>query len=592
MRPTDNVIEEVWLAYALDRAEPRERLADRVGRVEAHYASLVADPLRRSDSLGPNHGLALWRRDDPRLLWELWGSDDDGAAAFSAPPSGWGALVSEDAPGAALPLARTLAAAPDRLGDLNPPFVMGYRAGGEGSLTIVNDAAGAGRLYELGFEGGRVWSNRLGALPLFAGIPPAPDERAWRVFAAAGWFLGSTTPIEGAAKVPPGSVITVREREGGVQVEHRETDVRGGLVAPRRARLRDSAEEAGAAAVAMARDFGRAWSVPIEISLSGGRDSRVSAAAAVAAGIDATFSTTDQDPGEVEVVRELIAAAPTAMEHEIVHPEPEQAPEDDFAERVRAIHLVHDGMRNPQEVRRPTELPHSMRLAPTLSGHGGELGHGFYYGRRPKLRRIRRAGAEGPIDQLERNARRRHSAAVPEAYDEYLEECELTLAEGRAHGLDGPVLLDWYYLAQRLPYRSGLGARSGRASACVTSAFIRGAFDLSPRQRLGAKLHRPLIAAAVPEWRRVPFFTGVSGPMPEIRRRRIWERPGEAAAVEEMIASERAWPEMLRADAIRPMWDEVRAGGGSRDWEHVFDRLAWRVTFEDHLRTLAERAAA
>ena len=341
----------------------------------------------------------------------------------------------------------------------------------------------------------------------------------------------------------------------------------------------------------MAADFGRAWDAPIEISLSGGRDSRISAAAAVAAGIDATFSTTDQDPGEVEVVRELIAAAPVSMRHEIVHPEPEEAPEGGFAERVGAIHLVHDGLRNPQEVRRPTELPHSMRLPPTLSGHGGELGHGFYYGRAKKLRRIKRAGADGPIEQLERNARRKHSAAVAEAYDEYLAECEATLAEGRAAGLEGPELLDWYYLAQRLPYRSGLGARSGRASACVTPAFVRGAFDLSPRQRLGAKLHRPVIAAAVPEWKRVRFFTGAEGAMPEIHRRRIWERPDEAAAVEEMIAAERAWPAMLRPEAIREMWAEVRAGGGSRDWEHVFDRLVWRVTFEDHLRLLAERAA-
>jgi hypothetical protein len=379
---------------------------------------------------------------------------------------------------------------------------------------------------------------------------------------------------------------------GATTIERSDTGARAALVMPRRARLRQSAEEAAAAAVGIARDFGRAWDAPIEISLSGGRDSRISAAAAVAAGIEASFSTTDQDPGEVEVVKRLIEAAPVPMRHEVVHPEPEEPPDTGFAERVGAIHLVHDGLRNPQEVRRPTELPHSMRLAPTLSGHGGELGHGFYYGRRQKLRRIRRGRERGPIEQLERNARRKHSAALPEAYDEYLAECEATLAAGRAAGLEGPELLDWYYLAQRLPYRSGLGARSGRASACVTPAFVRGAFDLRPRQRLGAKLHRLVIATAVPEWSRQPFFTGAEGAMPEIRRRRIWERPDEAAAVEEMIASERAWPSILRVDEIRRMWAEVRGGGGSRDWEHVFDRLVWRVTFEDHLRLLGERATA
>jgi hypothetical protein len=100
-----------------------------------------------------------------------------------------------------------------------------------------------------------------------------------------------------------------------------------------------------------------------------------------------------------------------------------------------------------------------------------------------------------------------------------------------------------------------------------------------------------LIASAVPEWKSIRFFTGASGSMPEIRRRRIWERPDEADAVEEMIASESAWPQMLRVDAIPEMWAAVRAGGGSRDWEHVFDRLVWRVTFEEHLRLLGRRAS-
>jgi hypothetical protein len=594
MRPTDNVIEEVWLAYALDPPEPEERLRARLARVEAHFGGLYADPLERAQSLGERHGLALWRRPDERLRWPLWAMEGPLAAGFTAVPTGWGRVVDElDPSAAAIALARAIEADPARIAELNPPFVLGARDSERDSLTIVNDAVGAGRLYELALpEGGRVWSNRLAALPLFAGVAPAADERSWRVFAAAGWFLGETTPIEGARKVPPTSSISVRVAGERTLVERTDTGVRARLVTPRRARLGESAQEAAAAATGIAADFGRAWDAPIEISLSGGRDSRISAAAAVAAGIDATFSTTDQDPGEVEVVRELIGAAPVPMRHEIVHPEPEEPPEGGFAERVRDIHLVHDGLRNPQEVRRPTEIPHSMRLAPTLSGHGGELGHGFYYGRRRKLRRIRRGRERGPITQLERNARRKHSAAVPEAYDEYLAECEATLAEGRAAGLEGPELLDWYYLAQRLPYRSGLGARSGRASACVTPAFVRGAFDLSPRQRLGAKLHRPVIAAAVPEWKDVRFFTGASGAMPEIRRRRIWERPDEAAVVAEMIASERAWPAMLRPDAIRAMWDEVRAGGGSRDWEHVFDRLVWRVTFEDHLALIGRRARA
>jgi hypothetical protein len=294
-------------------------------------------------------------------------------------------------------------------------------------------------------------------------------------------------------------------------------------------------------------------------------------------------------PGEVDVVRELVAKAPRPMDHTVYSPVPEGEAADDLWERIRGIHLVHDGMRNPQEVRRPTELPQAHWPAPTLSGHGGELGHGFYYATKDKLRKLRRGRGRAVIAQLERNARRRHSAATEEAYALYLAECERTLEEGRSYGLKGPVLLDWFYMGQRLPYRSGLGARSGRSSACVAPAFVRGAFDLRPKDRLTAKLHREVVARLVPEWADVDFFRSDSEEMPEIHRARIWERPDEARAVEEMIAAREGWPEMLVPERIEEMWREVCSGVGSADYEHVFYRLIWRAGYEQHLRTLASR---
>src|SRR5688572_18954865 len=128
MRPTDNVIEEVWLAYAFAEAEPDERLAARLGRVERHFGELVADPLLRSESVGERHGLALWRREDPRLRWPLWIETGGLAAAYSAVPTGWGSVVGDLEPAAAaIALARELDAEPERLAELNPPFVIGLR---------------------------------------------------------------------------------------------------------------------------------------------------------------------------------------------------------------------------------------------------------------------------------------------------------------------------------------------------------------------------------------------------------------------------------------------------------------------------------
>jgi hypothetical protein len=343
------------------------------------------------------------------------------------------------------------------------------------------------------------------------------------------------------------------------------------------------------------RELGDAWSVPLAISLTGGRDSRVSAAGAVAAGIAATFNTGDHVPGEVDAVRDLIARAPSAMDHTVHGPTENEHDAEDLPalmSRVRDIHLVHDGMRNPQEVRRPTAIPHGPPPPPTLSGHGGELGHGFYYGDKRKLKRLQRGGDTALLAQLEKNARRKHSAATSEGYELYLAECRSTLDLGRSFGLSGPPLLDWFYMAQRLSYRSGLGARSARWSACVNPAFIRGAFDLRPAERLSAKFHRLVIARLVPQWADVPFFSEADedAGMPETKRKRLWEKEPDASDAEEILAGGSHWTEIFDRDRVLRMWEEVRSGGGTADYEHIFDRVVWREAFEDHLAQLSSAA--
>ena len=42
MRPSDNVIEQTWLAYALDGERPLSETRPALDRVEAHYSPLLA----------------------------------------------------------------------------------------------------------------------------------------------------------------------------------------------------------------------------------------------------------------------------------------------------------------------------------------------------------------------------------------------------------------------------------------------------------------------------------------------------------------------------------------------------------------------
>ena len=519
-----NHLEQTWVAYAFDEPEAEDGLRERCSRVRTHTQQLFSEELQEDRTLGPCLGQALWRRPDPRLRTALFAEAHGNSVATTSAMTGWRNLPG-DTGGSLGAIGQALLAHPEEAARLNPPFVIGIVTAARDRLVIANDVVGAARLFELETPAGRIWSNRIGALVAFAGERPPLDARAWQVLAATGWFLGETTSLERVRQLRSATCITATRLDERTSVDRsRNTDALAELVKPRRARLRASAKDAAAAALSLAEDVGGNWDCRVRVDLSGGRDSRVSAAAAIKAGLDAELRTSDLEHGEVELVRGLIEKAPGDPDHSVKQPEHE--PDDSLAERLGGIHLVHDGMRNPQSLLRSSmPIPHGPLEAPVLSGHGGELGHGFYYGSAAEIKRLRRGGSEALVGRLEKAARKVHGAAREEAYAAYLDEAERTLAEGRELGLEGPALLDHYYLAQRLANRSGLTTRNERWSACSTPAFIRACFDLKPKQRLECRMHRLVVAELVPEWADAPWFEPLPD-APDTKRARIWDKPG------------------------------------------------------------------
>ena len=175
-----------------------------------------------------------------------------------------------------------------------------------GGLLVANDALGAARAYEAEANGVRAWSNRPGALVVFLGLDARADARAWRVLAAASWFLGDTAPIEGMRRLPGGTVIEA----GPDGIDERTTAALAQWVAPG-GDLSELAEPRnGGRASLRHKGAAELWPGEAKVDLSGGRDSRLAAAAVIAAGTPARFLTSDATPGEADVARALIAAAP------------------------------------------------------------------------------------------------------------------------------------------------------------------------------------------------------------------------------------------------------------------------------------------
>jgi Asparagine synthase len=178
-----------------------------------------------------------------------------------------------------------------------------------------------------------------------------------------GFPLGAVTPFSGVSAVGPST--TLRLVNGGLRRE------RPAFTGPRPGSggAREVAEGL-VAAVAPLRDAGQ----PVELSLTGGKDSRLIAAALVAAGVPVVARTHGfADHPDVVVAAEI--ARRLGLEHLVKTP---AAPgqQVDVLGRIRATVLVADGMLSAFEnVGRPDPAASAVV---TAGGHGGELLRGGY----------------------------------------------------------------------------------------------------------------------------------------------------------------------------------------------------------------------
>ncbi len=297
-----------------------------------------------------------------------------------------------------------------------------------------------------------------------------------------GFPLGSVTPFTSVAAVGPST--TLRLLDGAVKRSRAPGAGHAGSDG-----ARDVAEGL-VAAVAPLRDAGG----PVELSLTGGKDSRLVAAALVKAGVPVVARTHGfADHPDVVVAAEI--ARRLGIEHVVRTP---AAPGQriDVLGRIRATVLVADGMLSAFEnVGRPDP---AAALALTAGGHGGELLRGGYAeaaGRRGTSGGLRAALSPATAASLARSAEllrrlttkhlgliRRGPAA---AYVGSLASWTPPLAVHPMHTLDD------FYLVNR----------AGRWSAAARQAYLL-------RERLVQPLfdNRVVLAA-----RTVPLADRVSG---------------------------------------------------------------------------------
>ena len=180
-----------------------------------------------------------------------------------------------------------------------------------------------------------------------------------------GFPLGGATPFGGVSALSPATTLHLLSGEPTrIPADLTAGPVSSGLDGA------GAVAEALVAAVAPLREGGR----PVELSLTGGKDSRLIAAALVSAGVPVVARTHGFDDHPDVVVAAEIARR-LGIEH-VVRTPAAPGQEVDVLARIRATVLVADGMLSAFEnVGRPDPAASAVI---TAGGHGGEILRGGY----------------------------------------------------------------------------------------------------------------------------------------------------------------------------------------------------------------------
>lgn len=593
---------QVLVAYALDPGAVGASVESRLERVEAHYRRLWPVPAHRSGADAAGLGLHVWDAVASPWRWPSWDREGDLAVATAYLPFGYERVIGDREPEvAALPLARALHQRPDAVLEMTGPFVLGSIATDSPELRLHTDALGIGRLFGARFDGGWVWSNRCVAVCRFAGIRAEPDRDGWRMHAAAEWFMRERSPIAGVSVVPAATVIRVQPN--GLGPASTRTDPLGVWAGGTHDPLSGPhVDELAHALTGLVGSIGRMARSSVVADLSGGRDSRVVVAAAIAAGLTLEVQTSGAEPGEADVAEQLIAALPAhqarRITHRVTRPTvsgpardfglPEDAP---ILANALAWHRTQEALRPASYLPSVASATLPLRDRITMGGAGGEIAHGHYYpadyaqlGSIPWPARVDEiaerlaeklygaSGASGP-------ARLTTHAAIRATIEDAV---RIGLADARA--------LDHFYAAERLRRWGTAGETTGSVSPLLVPEFVRAAFALTPDHRRANALHRAVTARLTPEWHDVGYYRRPTGTV----QPRLMPRLAAAVdrdAITAIVHDRDAWADAFEPGLVTRAWASMLDGRGGPADERLMQRVVWRAVFNDFLREVNDDPA-
>jgi Asparagine synthase len=357
---------------------------------------------------------------------------------------------------------------------------------GEGTVRARTGLARVDPVYLAEVAGAVVVSDRASWAAAVTGRLHDPDPAMIGAFLSLGYPVGGATPFRGVGAL--GGDRALRAARGRLAV------------------TRSGGEEPGGVAEALIEAVRplREAAAPVVLSLTGGKDSRLVAAALTAARVP-FLARTHGFAGHPDVVVAGLIAERLGVEHTVTEPAAPGTPDQaDVLGRLRATVLVSDGMLSAFEnVGRPD--PRAGDGTAEAGGHGGELLRGGYA--QAAWRTPAALGAAAAAELFRRMTTRRLSLLRPAPARAYL----ASLAPPAAALTRGPLTgLDDFYLVNRAgrwsaAARQAYLLRSPLIQPLFADPVIRAVRAVPLADRVSDRLHRDVLGALCPELLGLPL---------------------------------------------------------------------------------------
>lgn len=571
-----------FLTWFTEKGPPYDATAHGLNaRLAAYLAGRACPDWQRHTSSGEGWGLFATAADSGEWRWRQVARDESVTAVSIGLPVG---LAPGLLAGGPVELARRSIRDTSVLSDVVPPFGLVVVDESSRTFSVCQDWLGMARLYVYQSQGVVAFSNLPTMLPYVLGDQIAPDEAGWAYFIGGDAFNGHTSPVRGVTQVRAGEVVMGRQDSNGhwdiSTTRHRSVDdiVAEASATSDRTQI-DLAAEGIRRAAASLRVL---WPARIPLGLSGGKDSRLVAAALLAAGIVPRFSTRADSPAEAETAAQLVELARSScgvqMDHTIVDAfTPKIVAMHGLRKRARQLLSRYDFMFGSTYLLRPPVSPWSAALpAPAVGGGAGEIATSKWVpaawtnddtvSRAQLLVALRGAltsqVAAGWQTQL---LRRRLDVLVHELAD-----------TANVLGLQGAQMLHWTYLVTRMRRWSSASHNVHQITPLLTPEFIRVAFAMTLAEKRLAVVHRQLTERLMPEWAGIPWIKNSAG-VARSQMPQVWDGDGIAALGELLDRPADELTDLLDRDAVSAALGRAKRGkatGSDGGGLRVFTLLA------------------